>query len=472
MIMKYQIAFVVCGLAFCVLANPLAKVEPKIWEDLEASETITIIVTFKKANTKAAFERFHSLRLTSRNAILNAQHAILKDHADIIQADVTSMLNKMAPSKKHHLTQLWISNELVVRNVDMETVKLLESHPDVESLIAEQFFPVLPTVEEENISGLDYNNTILNQWGVVNVRAPQAWQAGVTGQGITVGVTDTGSRHTHVNLAPTFRGNNPGEVNNYNWFAPNGQQAPSDTNGHGTHVIGSISGTDGIGVAPQSRWIACRGCGALLCSNADLLGCGNWMACPTDTNGQNPQCGRAPNIVNNSWGGGAGNTFYNAIITAWRNANIVPIFSAGNSGPNCGTVLSPADSAGAIAVGSIAENNQISSFSSIGPTNDGRRKPEIAGPGTSVVSASHLTDTGLRTLSGTSMAGPHVAGVAALILQRQPNLTVDQVLAVLTNGAVPHVSAGTTCGGIPDSVIPNNHVGYGRTDAYYSLSRM
>lgn len=200
-IMKYLIAFALFGLA---CAN-LARVEEKIWDNLQDAETTNVLVTFKKANVKAARQRFEALRLTSKNAIRVAQHAILKEHADIIQADVTEMLNRAATNgKRHEIAQLWISNELIVRNVDLETVEKLRSHPDVESLQAEWFIQLEDVVEEEFVP--QENNTILLQWGVENVRAPTVWASGINGQGITVGVIDTGIRHTHVTLRYNYRG--------------------------------------------------------------------------------------------------------------------------------------------------------------------------------------------------------------------------------------------------------------------------
>jgi len=409
------------------------------------------------------------LKLTSREAILDTQHAILKDHADVIQADVTSVLKKAeAGGKKHRIAQLWVTNELIVRDVDKEVVELLSKHPDVESLVAEQFIP-LEQMVEEGTSVLN-NNTILNQWGVINVRANEVWASGNRGSGIAVGVIDTGVRPTHQTLAPTYRGNNPGENHNYNWLAPNNNAGvPTDTSGHGTHVTGTIAGTLGIGVAYDARWVSCRGCGILLCSNFDLSQCGNFMACPTNTAGQAPQCNRAPRVVNNSWGGGSNNPWYNTIIQSWRNAQIVPIFAAGNSGPNCGTVNSPGDQPGAISVASITSTNIISDFSSVGPAVTGVQKPNIAAPGSSVVSASHLTDTGLSTLSGTSMAAPHAAGVAALILSTRPGLSVVQVENALAQGTVAHASQGRTCSGVSEAQRPNFHTGAGRIDAVIAV---
>ncbi len=440
--MKYLIAFAVLGLACAVLATSVARVEEKIWQNLAESETTNIKVSFRKANTKAAFERFNLLKLTSRNAKLNAQYSILKDHADVVQADVTSILTKAASyGKRHEIAQLWISNELIVRNVDKEIVEILRDHPDVESLEAEWFIQLEDVMEEPYIA--PRNNTILNQWGVVNTGAPEVWATQNYGEGAVVGVIDTGARATHVALRYTYRGNDAGENHNYNWFAPTGQAAiPSDTNGHGTHVIGSASGTEGIGVAPRSRWITCRGCATAACSNFDLTQCGNWMACPTNTAGGAAQCDRAPHVVNNSWGGGGNNPWYDAIITAWRNVNISPIFSAGNSGPGCSTLLSPGDRPLSIGIGSITATNIRSGFSSNGPTVDGRRNPHIAAPGTSVPSASHLDDVSLRTLSGTSMSAPHAAGVVALLVSRNRSITVPAVIAALQAGGIAHSPAG------------------------------
>lgn len=180
------------------------------------------------------------------------------------------------------------------------------------------------------------------------------------------------------------------------------------------------------------------------------------------------QCGRAPRAVNNSWGGGSNNPWYDDIIAAWRNVGIAPVFSAGNSGPGCGSTNSPGDRPGTIGVAAIQLDNLISNFSSVGPTATGAQKPDIAAPGQAIVSASHLSDTGLATFSGTSMSAPHITGVIALILAARPGLSVDQVQFYLTLGAVPHASQDRVCNGVSENVLPNYHVGYGRVNAYNS----
>lgn len=192
--MKYQIAFVVFGFVCLVFADSTARVEEKIWKNLEENETTNVLVTFKKANTKAAYERFHSMKLITKAARRNLQRAILKEHADIVQADVTDMLNKAASNgKQHEIAQLWITNELIVRNVDKVIVEKLSQHPDVESLRAEWFI-LLDDIVEENVTA---NNTLNLQWGVENVNAEAVWNTGNRGANAVIGVIDTGARVTH-----------------------------------------------------------------------------------------------------------------------------------------------------------------------------------------------------------------------------------------------------------------------------------
>lgn len=171
-------------------------------------------------------------------------------------------------------------------------------------------------------------------------------------------------RYTHRALVNNWR-------REYGWLNPGCtsifcRSTPSDGNGHGTHTIGTIVGTGGIGVAPEAQWIACMGCTSLGCSASSLNTCGQWVQCPTDYRGRNRNCDMAPDIVSNSWGGGQGQDWYDPIIESWQAAGIVPVFSMGNSGPECGTANSPGDRPGVISVGSTEQDDTISSFSSLG----------------------------------------------------------------------------------------------------------
>lgn len=119
-------------------------------------------------------------------------------------------------------------------------------------------------------------------------------------------------------------------------------------------------------------------------------------------------CSKAPNVVSNSWGGGQGDTFYDSVIKAWQTAKVVPVFSQGNSGPACGTGNSPGDNPNVIAAGSTTATDNISAFSSRGPSRRGGVKPDVSAPGTDIRSTWHSSDTAYNTYSGTSMVRPYM----------------------------------------------------------------
>src|SRR5690606_15813165 len=177
---------------------------------------------------------------------------------------------------------------------------------------------------------------------IENIRASEAWEAfGTRGEGIVVANIDTGVEFDHPALVNQYRGTQGEGMydHNYNWFDPSNicgfpSEAPCDNEGHGTHTMGTIVGDDGgdnqIGVAPGAQWIAAKGCEDFFCSFEALLSAGEWILAPTDLNGENPRPDLRPHIVNNSWGGGAGDEFYRGIVQAWVAAGIFPVFANGN----------------------------------------------------------------------------------------------------------------------------------------------
>jgi subtilisin family serine protease len=154
------------------------------------------------------------------------------------------------------------------------------------------------------------------------------------------------------------------------------------------------------------------------------------------------------------------------VIDSVRAAGILVVASAGNSGPACGTIDTPPGMyAASFVVGaSGATSDDIAGFSSRGPTPVNLLKPDVTAPGENIRSS--VTGNAYGNMSGTSMAGPHVAGVAALLMSANPALRRDPaaVEAILRHTSVP--LPGQTCGTYPGSTIPNTTYGHGRIDAW------
>lgn len=319
------------------------------------------------------------------------------------------------------------------------------------------------------------------EWGVTKIRAPEVWSTyGVTGAGAVAANVDTGVQYNHPALVNQYRGNlGGGNFNhNYNWFDPTFvNAAPADSNGHGTHVMGTEVGDDNgsnqIGVAPDADWIAAFGCCP---SNEALLDAQQFIVAPTDLAGNNPNPSLRPDVVNQSWGGPGGSQIFEQVIASLRASGIFPAFSAGNSGSSaadgCGRLGSPGDNPSAFNVGSTDINDNISSFSSRGPNPfTGATGPNVSAPGSSIRSS--LPGSTYGSLSGTSMASPHVAGSVALLISLEPQLRgqVEQLEELLRKTAVPRTSA-QTCGGVPGSEVPNNVFGWGLIDVKAAADMM
>ncbi|CAH0492909.1 unnamed protein product [Peronospora farinosa] len=369
-------------------------------------------------------------------------------------------------------TTLWISNQMYITDATIELLQQLK----VESSIAEiheQF--VLTMGDHFHAEHLDANaesGTNIQTWSVEKIGAEAVWAQGFMGLNVTIATIDTGARATHEVLRSNFRGD-------YGWFDPETKSAtPFDLSGHGTHVLGSIVGTTGIGVAPRAEWIACRGCRSFTsCLESSLLACAQFVLCPTDPKGINANCSKAPRIVNNSWGISRGTANFSAVIAAWQAAGIIPIFSIGNGGSlkMCRTLYSPGSENNVIGVGATDSGDFLFPRSSTGPSLESRIKPDIVAPGVGIYSAWWTRDNVYAITSGTSMASPHVAGAVALLLSAKPGLTYSQVWATLTTSTVRdesivhNASFYLSCGNTSASTFPNNIFGYGRLDVWHAM---
>ncbi|MFQ5739746.1 MAG: S8 family serine peptidase [Acidobacteriota bacterium] len=397
-------------------------------------------------------------------------HDTLVAQADRTQQGVRSLLS----SRGFGYKVFWINNSLFVKGADRALVQELARRADVAYVRGNHERPLDPVVFEPD------TGTQAVEWNIEQISAPDVWAIGNTGQDAVVANIDTGVRYTHEALVGSYRGNLGGGSfdHNYNWFDPTGicGPVPCDNNNHGSHTMGTMVGGDGpgpfsndIGVAPGAQWIACKGCESSSCTEASLLACGQFMACPTRTDGSAPDCTKAPDVVNNSWGGGSGDTFFQGAVNSWLAAGIMPVFSAGNSGPSCSTVGSPGDYRNVIAVGATTSSDVLASFSSKGPGAFSFLKPNVVAPGSSVRSSIASSDTSYGFLSGTSMAAPHVGGTFALMMTKNPTAGLRNYIIALYLSAFRGLGtppAPTSCGGRSFNQYPNAIYGFGRIDAF------
>lgn len=391
----------------------------------------------------------------------------------------------------------WIANLVWVKG-DLQLVQALAERRDVARIYAN---PAVKAAAGDLMTTPAKTAGI--EWNIEKVAAPPVWAEGYTGAGVVVGGQDTGYEWQHPALMKQYRGWDGVEADHsYSWHdairedLPNSSgenrcgfdsPVPCDDDGHGTHTMGTILGDDGagaqIGVAPGAKWIGCRNMENGWGTPATYAECYEWFVAPYPP-GSSPLEGdprMAPDIINNSWAcppseGCTEPEILLAVVDNVRAAGILTVHSAGNSGgAGCSTVNEVAatyDSS--FTVGNLTSSDIIAPSSSRGPVlvdGSGRLKPDISAPGSFIFSST--INGGYRIASGTSMAAPHVAGVAALLISSQPQLAgqVDRLEELITQTAFPLTSA-QECGGVSGSSIPNNTYGYGRVDAWEALQNV
>jgi subtilisin family serine protease len=269
-------------------------------------------------------------------------------------------------------------------------------------------------VEEDGVMTADTTQTN-PPWGLDRIDQRNRPLSGTytynwTGSGVRVYVIDTGIRTTHSQFG--------GRASNvFDAFGGSG----ADCNGHGTHVSGTVGGST-YGVAKSAllrgvRVLDCNGSG----STSGVIAGVNWVT----QNHINPA------VANMSLGGGASSALDTAVNNL-SNSGVPVAVAAGNSNANaCNS--SPSRAANAITTGSTTSTDARSSFSNFGTCLD------IFAPGSSILSAWFSSDTATATLSGTSMASPHVAGVAALYKQANPSASATTVRNAIVNNATVNV---------------------------------
>ena len=447
---------------------------------------------------------------------------ILKDQADVsaaaamtdydarrqfVYTTLVEQANSSQANLRKSLDQFGIAYTpyYLVNALEVEGGSLLQlwlaTRPEVDRVLPSPILRPLAELPQPMTGDVDPPTT--PQWNLTNIGADRVWEEfGVTGEGIVIGQSDSGVQLEHPELMESYRGQN--DHNDYNWFDPwYGSQAPTDIGGHGTHTLGSVLGKT-VGVAPGATWFGCANLARNLGNAAFYLDCMQFMLAPFPLGGNPFTDGdpmQAAYVTNNSWGcpqafeGCDSNSLLPA-VRAMRAAGIFMVASAGNEGPACSTIddaIATYDEV--FSVGAIDQFGNLASFSSTGPVDGAdseRIKPDIVAPGVQVLSA--LPDDTYAELDGTSMAGPHVAGVVALIWSANPALigNIERTEQILIESARPFT--GTLGSGVIPSelvdapvndrveppsdscvaqtdtgVTPNNVAGYGVVDAYAAV---
>ena len=279
----------------------------------------------------------------------------------------------------------------------------------------------------------DYEVELVLDDSIYQINVDKVWEAGITGKDVDVAVLDTGIHDEHPALVVSKEVDFTGE-------------GTDDLHGHGTHVAGIIASTDSTyrGVAYDANLLNVK------VLNKDGVGYGSDVI-----EGIEWAVDNGAEVISMSFGAEVDPCDgTDAISRAVDNAvkkGVVVVVAAGNKGPDSGTITSPGCAKKAITVGAIDDNDKVPSWSSRGPTDDGRVKPDLVAPGVGIIST--WKDNSFKSLSGTSMSTPHVSGVVALLLEADPTLKPDEIKEALKSTAI-------------DLGYDENTQGAGKVDAY------
>ncbi len=446
--------FLIAG-AISVLISSTAYASPVIdpllqplMQGTTSSEIVTVVATFPSP----AVPYLENSRRTYRDMRVGLTEVARASQIRVYQSLMTGA---ESAGIQMRVTPLWVTNSMVIE-IPAHSVRFLQNFSDIAALIANRDLIRLNPLERAQVSETVRTESQFTH-GLRSLQIPElnAQYPQLTGRGVNIGIIDSGIDAHHPDLA--------GKVIAFQDFWDVPRQAPYDDGGHGTHVAGTIAGGSAsgiqIGVAPEASLTVAKIFGPRGGAKLDaILKAMDWMADPDG----NPNTNDAPALVSNSWGGGYTSGQINPIddvlcraVDNWVKLGILPIFAAGNDGPAATTVGLPGACPSAFTVGATDINNTVASFSSRGPALwrfADVVKPDVSAPGVDVRSA---TPGGTyRVWSGTSMATPHVAGLAALVYQVNPGANIELVRSAILSGVESLGMVGQ-----------NNDYGFGKVNA-------
>lgn len=431
-------------------------------------EFIRVIVVPVSDHNPAAFK--NSLADDSRTRADRHRAGItrLKEVAERSQSPILAELHSLEGLRRaRNIRRYWIT-DVIEAEISVAALSRLAGHPAIEKIDLFPEVTSIPSLKSDKLAtagGVEIN--------LKAIKADSAWAAGYDGRGRIVCSFDTGVDGLHPALYSNYRGTRgypPGEC----WFPsvdsslfPHSFGTAGLAEDHGTHVTGIMVGVDSlqgdtIGVAPGADWIAAV---AIDVPGSSIFSAFQWAA---DPDGDPNTVADLPDVINHSWGIpgiGCADIFWE-VIDNTEALGIVNVFSAGNGGPAAFSIRNPANRADGplvnFAVGALdSAGNDIWFASSHGPSDcdSVSIKPNVTAPGQLIRSA--VPGNAYAYYSGTSMAAPHVSGAVAILRQKNPDATVDEIKTVLLNSARDLGNIG-----------PDNTFGWGCIDIMEALRQI
>ncbi len=437
-------------------------VEPAVWQELQAADRVRVLIYLRELPDLAP-----AYAIADWAARGQFVYRRLQETAQRTGGELRTLLEQAGAAPR-----VLLAANAIAATVDAPLLDTIAGRPEVARVGLDSTISLPAYSVAERTAALE-----AVEWNIAKIGADQAWAVfGITGTGAVIGEIDTGVDYAHPALVSQYRGNLGGTFDhNHNWFDFTGTYPsyPDDGQGHGTFVIGIAVGDDGgsnqIGVAPGAKWIAYKaftddGSATLEALHAGMA----WMVAPTDLNGSDPRPDLRPPIglaLWQEWSSCSGEFLPD--LQVWQAAGMLPVFALAGDGPSCGSVRSPSDWSITFASGATDANDIISPFSPRGPGCYGALKPDVSAPGVNIRST--LPDGQYGSgWSGTSIAIPHLAGVAALVYSADTSLGMHEVRSIITSTAL--CIEDLSCGGTPCPDGANNVYGWGRIDAFQAVS--
>ncbi|MCJ7570616.1 MAG: S8 family peptidase [Candidatus Thermoplasmatota archaeon] len=357
-----------------------------------------------------------------KNKIDTYRNFILNSHKKAIDSILSLVGEKDRNNIVFSREYTGIFNGLFIKNMPLSLINKIKELPFIKNVYT------------------NYNFSVYLDESVPLIKASDAWKIqnkfgkNITGKGINIAILDTGIDYTHPDLSSNY-------VDGYDFV--NNDDDPMDDHGHGTHCAGIIAGTGVnsdykyVGVAPDANLYAFKVLDSQGSGNLDNYIAG--LEAAVDPNGDGDPSDHV-DIISISFGtdeAGSPNDVVSLKADEIVDIGIVVVAAAGNNGPDSSSITSPGCSLKTITVGSIDKNSVISVYSSRGPVEFNGSfyiKPDIVAPGVGIKST--YPGGGYVVMSGTSMACPHIAGAAALILQAYPNIKPAEVKQILKDSSV------------------------------------